>query len=158
MAILERITKNVDNKFWDSGDWAFPVKNRYTAGVAGQKFFEEIKENAKIYGTRCDDCGITIVPAKMFCERCFAKLTAWVDVGTTGTVYSFTVAHVEKDGSDKEEPSLIAAVKIADGIIMHRLEKCKPEDVKIGMEVKAVFKPKNQRKGNLLDISGFKPV
>ncbi len=158
MAILERITKNINNKYMDSEDWAFPVNNRYTAGVAGQKFFSEIKENAKIYGTKCNKCNITIVPAKLFCERCFERLSDWVDVGTTGTVYTYTVAYVEKEGNDKKKPSVIAAIKIADGILLHHLEKCKPEEVKIGMEVKAVFKPKNQRTGNLMDISCFQPV
>lgn len=158
MAILERITKNVNNRFWDSEDWAFPVRNRYTVGVAGQKFFKELKDNAKIYGTRCDKCDITIVPGKLFCERCFEKLTKWVDVGTTGTVYTHTISYVEKDGSARRTPSIIAAVKIADGMIVHRLEGCKPDNVETGMKVKAVFKPKKDRTGSLLDISGFKPV
>ncbi len=157
MAILERITKNIDNRFWDSGDWAFPVRNRYTAGVAGQKFFKELKENGKIYGTRCEQCDITIVPAKLFCEKCFSKLSKWVDVGTTGTVYTYTVSRVGMDGSDKD-PVVIAAICIADGIIVHRLEKCQPGEVEIGMKVKAVLKPKNQRKGNLMDISYFQPA
>ena len=38
MAILERITRNIDNRYWNPGVEAFPVKNRYTAGVAGQRF------------------------------------------------------------------------------------------------------------------------
>ncbi len=165
MAILERITKNVNNKYWDSGENnfpktdRFPVKNRYTAGMAGQKFLEGIKEEAKIYGTRCEKCNVTFVPGKLYCERCFERLSdSWVEVGNSGPVHTFTVAWVEKDGSAKKKPSIIAAIKIADGFILHRLENCAPEEVKIGMEVKAKFKPKNQRKGHLMDISGFHPA
>lgn len=158
MGILERITQNTDNIYWESGEEYFPVKNRYTAGVAGQRFLEEIKENARIYGSKCSNCQLIHVPPKMYCERCFAELKEWVDVGIKGSVYTYTVAHVEKDGSEKTNPTLVAAVKIADGFIMHRLENCKPEDVEIGMEVQANFKPKGERTGSIMDISGFELV
>lgn len=160
MAILERSTNNTKNRFWDSEDKFFPVKNRYTAGVAGQKFLKELKENGKIYGTRCENCGITFVPAKLYCERCFARLDGkkqWIDVGTTGELFAFTVAHKEKDGSAKKAPVIIAAIKIADGILLHHLSPAtKPEDLTIGMPLTAVLKPKKDRKGSLMDIKHFK--
>jgi len=34
----------------------------------------------------------------------------------------------------------------------------KPDDVKIGMKVEAVLKPKNQREGSVLDIQYFRPA
>lgn len=158
MAILERITRNVDNYYWYPAEDTFPVKNRYTVGVAGQRFFEEIKDNGRIYGTKCEKCGLTYVPARLYCERCFEELQQWVDVGTKGTVYSYTVAWAAKDGSKKEKPSIISAVKIADGILVHWLDECRVEDVMIGMVVEAVFKDKEERRGSLLDILYFKPV
>ncbi len=158
MAILERIYRNIDNRFWNPGIKAFPVKNRYTAGVAGQRFFEEIKDNGKIYGTPCQNCGVTFVPARIYCERCFARLEEWVDVGTEGTVFSYTLVHKTKSGEPKENPSLIAAVKIADGLLIHRLGECSAEDVWIGMPVKAKFKPKAKRQGRIDDIQHFQPL
>ncbi len=161
MAILERITRNIDNRYWDPGTKAFPVKNRYTAGVAGQWFFEELKENGKIYGSRCEDCAVTYVPARIYCERCFKRLEKekdWLDVGTEGEIHSFTAVHRTKTGEEKEEPSLVAAVKIADGLLIHRLAGVKPEQVEIGMKVKAEFKPKDERQGGIEDIKHFKPL
>lgn len=158
MAILERIYRNIDNRFWNPGIKAFPVKNRYTAGVAGQRFFEEIKDNGKIYGTPCQNCGVTFVPARIYCERCFARLEKWVDVGTEGTVFSYTLVHKTKSGEPKENPSLIAAVKIADGLLIHRLGECSAEDVWIGMPVKVKFKPKAKRQGGIDDIQHFQPL
>ncbi len=158
MGILERITKNVDNKYWYPENDTFPVKNLYTAGVAGQKFFQELKDNAKIYGTTCAACKLTFVPAKLFCEQCFAELDDWVDVGATGTVYSWTIAYKNKDGSKKETPTLLAAIRLADGLLVHWLGECSPEDVEIGMPVTAVFKDQGEREGSLLDIRHFKPV
>jgi len=82
MGILERNSRNIDNRYWNPGIKAFPVKNIYTAGVAGQRFFEELKENGKIYGSKCEKCGLTYVPARIYCEKCFNHLAEkdWVDV------------------------------------------------------------------------------
>jgi uncharacterized protein len=158
MAILERTYRNIDTRYWNPGASSFPVKNRYTAGVAGQRFFEELKENGTIYGTPCRKCGLTFVPARLYCEQCFARLEEWVDVGVEGTVFASTVVHVAKDGSLKETPAIIAAVKIADGLLMHRLGECEAGAVTPGMPVTAVLKPKAERTGSILDIEYFKPL
>lgn len=158
MAILERITRNIDNRYWDPGVGYFPVKSRYTAGVAGQRFFDELKENGKIFGTTCQNCGITFVPARIYCEQCFARLEQWEDVGTEGTVFSFTTVHRTKSGESKEHPSLVAAIRIADGLIIHRLSGCSPDEVTIGMTVKAELKTKVERTGSIEDIKYFKPL
>ncbi len=160
MTILVRNTRNIDNRYWNPGAEAFPVKNRYTAGVAGQRFFKEIKENGKIFGTNCAACSITYVPARIYCERCFARLgdKDWVDVGTEGTIFSYTVVHKTKSGEEKVPPSLVAAVKIADSLIIHRMGECSIEDLHFEMKVKAVFKEKSDRKGGIEDIRYFKPL
>ncbi len=160
MGILEKITRNVDNRYWDPGVGAFPVKNRYTAGVAGQRFFEKIKEDGNIIGTRCEACEITYVPARLYCERCFKRLEEkdWVDVGTEGIIHSFTVVHKTLEGETKEKPTLLAAIQFADGMLIHRMGECKEEEVYIGMKVTAHFKAKPKRKGGINDIDYFKPL
>ncbi len=160
MAILQRNTRNIDNRYWNPGAGYFPVKNRYTAGVAGQRFFEEIKENGKFFGSECKACNLTYVPARIYCERCFSRLGGeeMVDVGTEGTLYSYTVSYKTKSGDPREEPALLAAVRIADGLLIHRLGECREEDLYIGMKVKAEFEAKQDRKGGITDIRYFKPV
>ncbi len=160
MAILERNTRNIDNRYWNPGPEYFPVKNRYTAGVAGQRFFEELKEKGKIFGTKCAACSVTYVPARIYCERCFARLEDkdWVDVGTEGTLFSFTVVHETKSGEKKEKPSIIAAVNIAGSLLIHRLGECNEEDLQIGIRVKAEIKSQADRKGEIEDIKYFKPL
>lgn len=160
MGIMQRITRNIDNRFWDPGVEAFPVKNRYTTGVAGQQFFEKIKEDGKIYGTRCESCDFTYVPARLYCERCFKRLEEkdWVDLGSEGTIHSFTVVHKTLEGKTREKPVLMAAIQFADGMIIHRLEECEEKDVHIGMKVAASFKAKSERQGGIKDIDYFKPL
>jgi uncharacterized OB-fold protein len=135
-----------------------PVNSRYTFGLAGERFFRAIKDEGKILGTHCPKCERTYVPGVLFCERCLAGLDEWVDVGTSGEVYTFTLLYENYDGSRREEPELVAFISLGDGGIVHRLGNVDPEEIKIGMPVKAVFKPKAERQGSILDIKHFAPA
>jgi len=132
----------------------------YTLGVAGERFFKEIKENEKIMGARCKCCNVVYVPPRMYCEKCFEKLEEWIEVGRKGIVHTFTVACIDKDGCCLKEPVIYAVIKFdgAEGGLVHKLGEVKPENVCIGMKVEAVFKPKEQRVGSINDIKYFKPV
>jgi uncharacterized OB-fold protein len=131
----------------------------YTLGIACEKFFIEIKENGRILGAKCKHCSYVFVPPKLFCEKCFAKLTEWVDVGTQGVVYTFTVAHIDINGAELKEPVIYALIIFdgAEGGLVHKVGDIKPNQVKIGMKVEAVFKPQPDRTGNINDIQFFKP-
>lgn len=135
-----------------------PVQNRYTYGLAGEKFFRTIKDEAHILGTHCPDCDITYVPAAIYCERCLAKLEEWVDVGTIGDIVSYTFLFVGLDGKSLDKPEIIAFIHLGDGGIIHRLGEIEPEQVEIGLMVEAVFKPKSRREGSILDIRYFRPA
>jgi len=132
----------------------------YTHGIAGEKFFKEIKENARIMGTECKKCGFIYVPPRLFCEQCFEKLDEWVEVGKRGEVHTYTVAHIDVNGTKLKKPIIWAMIKIdkVHGGMVHRLSEVDPSDVRIGMHVEAVFKDKEERKGSMLDIKYFKPV
>ncbi|MDD5011866.1 MAG: hypothetical protein PHQ00_07065, partial [Phycisphaerae bacterium] len=61
-----------------------------------------------------------------------------------------------------EKPYLPAVIAL-DGAsekmgILHLLGEVEPEDIFIGMKVKAVWKPEEEREGSILDIKYFKPV
>jgi len=138
-----------------------PVNYAYTLGVAGERFFREIMENGRFVGTRCPQCEYTYLPARLYCERCFAGLDdQWVEVSSRGTVEAFTVAHLDLDGQPLAEPQLLALIQLegADGLLVHRLGQIEAEDVDIGLLVRAVFRPRRQRKGSILDIRYFRPV
>jgi len=134
-----------------------PVTNRYTYGLAGEKFFRTLKDESKILGTYCPHCDHTYVPAAIFCERCLAKLDEWIDVGTSGEVDTYTVLHVNLDGSSSDVPQIIAFIRFGDGGLIHRLGEIDPEQIYFGMIVQAVFKPASERIGSILDIAYFKP-
>ncbi|RLC65047.1 MAG: nucleic acid-binding protein [Chloroflexi bacterium] len=159
MSLLHRIEHPRDALSWE-GD--MPTLGRYTAGIAGEKFFREIKDNAKFWGTVCPTCDIVYVPPRLYCERCFAHLSEddWIEVPSTGQVHTFTVLHLDLDGNELAEPRLLAFVQLdgADGGLVHYLDEVAPDQVCIGMPVEAVFKEKAERKGSITDIHYFRPI
>jgi len=137
-----------------------PIESRYTVGIAGERFFREVKDNARFLGTRCSNCDLTYVPPTMYCERCFTRLEEWVEVASRGTVHTYTVLHVDLEGSPLAEPEILAFVKLdgSDGGLVHRLGGVSPDEMGIGMTVEAVFKAKAKREGSILDIEYFRPA
>ena len=157
MAILEKVDKLHHAIAW-RGD--MPITSRYTAGIAGERFFRAIKDEARILGTRCDACRLTYVPATMFCERCFAELDEWVDVASRGQVFTYTVLCRDLDDQPLDEPAVLAYVKLddCDGGLVHYLGELDDDCLCIGLEVEAVFKDAAEREGSILDIKYFRPV
>jgi uncharacterized OB-fold protein len=142
MSLIERITDVRDAKVWYDN---IPIESQYTVGIAGEKFFRELKDQGVIMGTVCPNCNLTYLPPVMYCER---------------TVYTYTVLGVSLDGDPLEKPEILALVKMegVHGGLVHRLGEVEPDEVEIGMAVEAVLKPARQRRGSILDIEFFKPV
>ena len=157
MSMLHRIEHVRDALAWE-GD--MPTQGRYTAGIAGEKFFREIQENGKLVGTACLTCDIIYVPPRLYCERCFDQLQEWVEVPPTGRVHTFTFVHLDLDANPLPEPRMMTFVQLdgADGGLVHFLGEVEPEDICIGTRVEAVFKDKAERKGSILDIAYFRPA
>ena len=154
---LERIDDPRKIKHWMGH---MEADYQYTHGIAGEKFFKELKENARIMGTKCKKCGCVYVPPRLFCERCFEKLDDWLEVSTKVKVHTYTIAHIDTDGSRLKDPMVWAMVKI-DGVhggLVHKLGDINPKNVDIGMPVEAVFRAKRKRTGSMLDIEYFKPM
>lgn len=137
-----------------------PVQFLYTAGVAGERFFQTLRQRARLAVTRCKDCQVTYLPPRIYCEHCFADLSAtWADVAPQGRVQTFTVVHVDRDGRRQRTPDVVAFVRIdgTDGGLVTRLLNVRPTEVQLEMPVSAVLAPPRRRRGTLDDLVGFAP-
>jgi len=156
MSLLERMSRFDQATAWHG---EIPLQSRYTVGIAGERFFREIMENARLMGARCPQCDMVYVPPRLYCERCFEALEDWVELSPQGTVQTFTVLHLALDGSPLAKPQVLALIQLdgADTGLVHFLREVNPEELAFGMRVEAVFKPKPERQGSILDFH-FKPV
>ena len=130
----------------------------YSAGAVGSRFLIEMRDNKKIMGMRCPKCNIVYVPPRSTCPDCFAELNEWVEVGDKGTVVTYTVAQQPSPVLPVEPPVIYGIIQLdgADTGFVHMLGEVKPEELKVDMKVKAVFK--EERTASILDIKYFKPL
>jgi uncharacterized protein len=136
------------------------LRYAWSAGVATGRFLEGLRRG-ELWGRRCDGCRRTLVPPRMYCERCYTPTARWVKLKDTGRVATYSVSYVNADASRRKDPILVAVVEI-DGAsplmgILHLLGEVEPEHVAIGMPVKAVWKEEGERAGAITDIRYFKP-
>jgi hypothetical protein len=154
---MDRLQHADDALAW-RGD--MPTEGRYTAGVAGERFFRAIQEEGRFLATVCLDCDITYMPPRLYCEACFAHLDEWIEVAATGHVHTFTVVHHDLDEEPLPEPQIMAFVTLdeTDGGLVHYLGEVEPEEVYLGMPVEPVLKDQEDREGGIRDIEYFRPI
>ena len=152
--MLEKIALPDEVRRWDG---EFPVRHRYTPGVAGTAFFTALRDRGVLLGSRCEACSYTYVPARLFCERCFAELAADTEVGPGGELVSFTIGFVGLEGEPLEDPETIGLVRLdgADSVLVHRVLDA-DEPLEIGERLEVVLRPEGEREGTILDIEGFR--
>ena len=132
----------------------------YPSGVAGDKFFKHIMKNNTFLADSCPKCNKTYCPPRLYCEDCFCEIPdkEWFDVPAKGEIKLHTIATINTYGNKLEAPTLIGMIKIdkTDGLFLGIIKTENPEEIFQGVQVEAVFKPKNQREGTLKDILYFK--
>lgn len=121
------------------GDWG--VHYRYTYGVAGERFFREIKDKGHLAASSCPKCKQRFLPPSLYCEDCFAEMSDYQPVQGAGTVHSFTVLHDSLEDKPLPEPIIAAFVQFEGvrGGVLAPLRGVKPDQVKLGLRVKPVI-------------------
>jgi uncharacterized OB-fold protein len=133
------------------------VSFRYTPGVGNTAFFEALRDRGVFLGSRCENCGVTYVPARIFCERCLAELEPAAGCGPEGELISWTIARVDVDGAALDTSVTWGLVRLdgADTVLLHRLIELEG-DPEIGMRVRAVLV--KEPSGSIFDVEGFAPT
>lgn len=167
MTIEKVPVKGLSSKEYEKAlkvDWQPNLQYAWDDGIAIGRYLKALKDG-KILATKCEECNRIMLPARAFCELCWRPVDEWLYVRDTGIVNTFSICHVNWDASrlKPKEPRHLPAVIEIDGAsegmgIMHLLGNVKPKEIKIGMRVKAVWKPKNQREGSITDILYFEPI
>ena len=147
--------RNVAARAWHGN---IPIGHKYTMGVAGERFFQHLKEHGELTATVHEGSDVAVLPPRLYHTDTFAPINEWVTVGPEGTVDTFTVLEEDRRGEPYDAPRVLALVRIdgAEGGLVHWIGGCDPADVTIGMRVRAVFEA--ERSGGLTDIRHFEPV
>jgi uncharacterized OB-fold protein len=126
------------------------------------RFLLGLRDRKTILGIKCPRCGRVYVPPREVCGRCFVTMDEWVDLGTEGYIYAFTVVKLPyidpNTGKPIKVPRTDIYVKLdgADTCLMHWLDEADEKKITVGARVKAVFK--KRRRGTIHDIEYFQQI
>ena len=133
----------------------------WDTGIAIAQYLQGLKDGL-LLGAFCSTCRKTVIPPRSVCEWCFRPMDHYVELEDTGTVNTFSLCYVTWDVKRISEPVIPAVIEIDSASplhgIMHMLGEVDPDQVHIGMKVKAVWKPTVDRAGAITDILYFKPL
>jgi hypothetical protein len=138
-----------------------PVRLRYehTASPGESAYLRGLAEG-RLLGQRCGVCGQVYVPLRGTCPADGVPMTDEVELPDTGTVTTFCVVNVGYPGQRVTPPYVAAAVLLdgADIAFQHLILGCDASEVRMGMRVRAVWKPPEERGTTGGSISHFAPT
>ena len=106
---------------------------------------------------KCSNCGQYRYEPRAACPNCLSFNANWVKVSGRGKVYSFVVyRRPPAPNWAHAVPYVVAIVELDDcGVRMiSNIIGCKPEEVRIGMELEAVFEKANEE----ITLPRFRPI
>jgi len=131
----------------------------YAASPEESAFFRGLKEG-RILGQRCPACHKVYVPPRSACPVDGVATTDEVELSHTGTVTTFCIVNVPFLGQRITPPYVSAYVLLdgADIAFLHLILDVPAEEVRMGMRVEAVWKPREEWGTTVENISHFRPT
>jgi len=107
--------------------------------------FKELKQDIRLYGSRCRECGTVQYPMARVCIKCQAQERMEdVRLGRRGTVFTYTVDHLI---ANVEHPLPMAVVDVDGGGRLY-LQVTDTDTIKVGDRVALTFRRLNEGGGN----------
>ena len=131
----------------------------YAASPEESKFFRGLAEG-KLFGQRCPKCEKVYIPPRGACPVDGVPTTDEVELPDRGTVTTFCIVNVPFLGQ-KIEPPYVSAYVLLDGAdiaFLHLILECDAAEVRMGMRVEAVWKPRDEWGTTIENISHFAPT
>jgi hypothetical protein len=116
-------------------------------------FFTELKENARLMGTRCPLCGSVYFWPRSWCHECYADCE-WLEIEGSGTLVVFSRVDISLSEIQRDTPFYQGGV-LLDGVrypVVALLRPQRHEDLRVGVRVKAEFLPAGSRTGRPRDF------
>ncbi|MFJ9389260.1 Zn-ribbon domain-containing OB-fold protein [Nocardioides sp. NPDC101246] len=131
----------------------------YAASPEESSFFRGLAEG-RILGQRCPKCRKVYVPPRGACPTDGVPTAEEVELSQVGTVTTFCIVNVPFLGQ-KIKPPYVSAYVLLDGAdiaLQHLILDIPAEEVRMGMRVEAVWKPRDEWGTSIENISHFAPA
>jgi uncharacterized OB-fold protein len=132
---------------------------QHTASRPESIFLRALKEGT-LLGARSGDNGKVYFPPREADPATGKELDQFVELPDTGTVTTFAIINIPFAGQ-KIKPPYVAAYVLLDGAdipFLHLVTDIDAADVRMGMRVQAVWKPREERDFGIDTIDYFRPT
>jgi uncharacterized OB-fold protein len=131
----------------------------YAASPEESAFYRGLAEG-RILGQRCPTCQKVYVPPRSACPSDGTPTHEEIELPDKGTVTTFCIVNVPFMGQ-KITPPYVSAYVLLDGAdiaFLHLILDIPAEEVRMGMRVEAVWKPREEWSTTIENISHFRPT
>jgi uncharacterized protein len=131
----------------------------HSASIQETRYLRGLKEG-RLLGQRCPACGKVYIPPRGACPVDGVPTEEEVELPDRGIVTTFCIVNVPFLGQ-KIKPPYVAAYVLLDGAdiaFLHLILDCAAEDVRMGMRVEAVWKPREEWEYGLQNVTHFRPT
>jgi uncharacterized OB-fold protein len=144
-----------------SGSIVTPVELDYTYAASAEesRFLRGLAEG-KIRGQRCPTCEKVYVPPRGACPVDGVPTRDEVELPDRGIVTTFCIVNVPFLGQ-RIKPPYVSAYILLDGAdipFLHLVLGCEADEVRMGMRVEAVWKPREEWTTSMENIDHFRPT
>jgi uncharacterized OB-fold protein len=131
----------------------------YAASPEESAFYRGLAEG-RILAQRCPVCRKVYVPPRGACPVDGVPTTEEVELSDTGTVTTFCIVNVPFLGQRIQPPYVSAYVLLdgADIAFLHLIQGIPADEVRMGLRVRAVWRPREEWSTTIENISHFEPT
>lgn len=134
---------------------------RISAAPDRLKLLNAAGTEAVLTGTRCRECGVTVIGPTVLCPHCTSdQLDTGVELSRRGEVWSYTVVHTPTKDWKGEVPYALADVELPEGPhISSILVDCPTDQIRVGLPVELIAHVAGtDDEGNELVIYRWRPA
>jgi uncharacterized OB-fold protein len=135
------------------------IEIQHTASLPETAFLRGLEEG-KLLGARTGDSGKVYFPPKEADPATGLELDNFIELPDTGTVTTFAIINIPFAGQ-RIKPPYVAAYVLLDGAdiaFLHLIQEIDATEVRMGMRVEAVWKPREEWGLGIDNIEYFKPT
>lgn len=123
------------------------------------RYVREVPQRYRLEASKCKSCGKVNFPPRLVCPECKSREFETIKISDEGKILTYTVIRVGSDVFSRETPYAIAIIETNDNVkLMAMVADTKVEDVKIGSNVKLVFRKIQDEGVSGLHCYGYKAI
>nr|WP_246361244.1 OB-fold nucleic acid binding domain-containing protein [Haloechinothrix aidingensis] len=138
-----------------------PIRLDYTHSVSPEesRYLRALAEG-RMLGQRCPECEKVYIPPRGACPTDGVPTTTEVELPDTGIVTTFCIVNVPFLGQRIQPPYVTAYILLdgADIPFLHLVLGCEADEVRMGMRVRAAWKPREEWETSLQNVDHFEPT